>query len=221
MCFGYAVGMPAASDRPRGPYAKSALRRAQIATAVMDIVRADGLQAVSPAAVARRAGLTPATVTYHFPTRDALLVGALQHREEQLTAAVGTDREVDLAALLSSQAVADARDRNYVALFGAMSAAAADPGHPAHEWLRGHHRRVREGLADALRRLQAGGRAHPDVEPEQFARQMVAVWDGLQAQWLADPDFDLAAEVTAAFRSLTRADLVEAKRALEALAADL
>jgi hypothetical protein len=59
------------------------------------------------------------------------------------------------------------------------------------------------------------------MDPERFGRQMGAVWDGLQLRWLTGAGFDLTEEIMAAFRALSRQDAVEAKRALQALAAEI
>ena len=214
------------TGRRRGPYASTAQRRARIGDAALEIVLERGYQDVSAAEVARRAGLTTATVTYHFPTRDELLVAALEARERALSGSsldgrLAHDADIDVAKSIGEFAETRESNPHYLVLFGRMAAAAADPDHPARSWLRAHHERARAGMAELLVALQQRGQAHADVEPAQFARQMVAVWDGLQTQWLADPTFDLAAEVSVAFRSLSRADTAEAKRAIHALAADL
>ena len=49
------------------------------------------------------------------------------------------------------------------------------------------------------------------------ARHLIAVWNGLQSQWLTDPAFDLADEIVQAWRRLTGQPAMEAKRALEAV----
>ena len=208
----------------RGPYAKTQARRAEIARAALDVVTTDGHKAVTVASVAARSGLSEATVAYHFATRDHLLVAAVELSNEVM--AEGAD--IDLLAgvsrtgeFLSLMAAVGTSSRNRLALFEAMAAEAADPDHPAHAWLNRHYGTLLTVLAARLQELQHDGQAHPDLDPMRFARQMVAVWDGLQRQWLADPAFDLPDEVASAFRLLSRADILEARRAMEALAADL
>ena len=211
------------SGRKRGPYAKTRERREAIANAALDLVNEQGHRSLGVAEVAERAGVTEATVTYHFPTRDQLLVAAIAasdaHDEDQLTHT--REPHWDIANLVGESAKIGAEHANRLRLFVAMASEAAVADHPAHEWLLTHHAAVRSNLAEALRMLQARGEAHPDIDPERFARQMVAVWDGLQSQWLVSPDFDLADEVATAFRGLARQDVMAARRAMEALAAEL
>ncbi len=233
---------------PRGPYAKTALRRAGIVDAALALVIEKGHRDVTTTEIAERAGVTESTLLYHFPTKDHLLVAVLAESEERdrqreaaLAASGNLHSETELAASEQSEREGRARpsDQEWNAevigrqaelnvahaetlrLFVRMAAEATEPSHPAHDWFLAHHRAAYAEFADALRRMQDAGQAHPDVDPERFARQMVAVWDGLQSQWLIDPSFDLADEVVAAFRTLAREDAMAAKRAMEALAAGL
>ena len=48
--------------------------------------------------------------------------------------------------------------------------------------------RVRGDVADRVRRSQAAGRIRADLDPEAIAALVVAASDGLQTQWLLDPE---------------------------------
>jgi hypothetical protein len=100
-------------------------------------------------------------------------------------------------------------------VFTEVLARASDPTHPAHEYIAERHRLSLAYGAKLLRIRQDNGLAHPDVDPERFGREIVASWDGVQAQWLVHRDFDLADAVTAAFRRLSREDATETKRTME------
>jgi len=85
-----------------------------------------------------------------------------------------------------------------VRLFTSLAGEAVDPGHPGHDWLRAHHRSAVDALAKALHEAARDGSADPAVPAEQLARQAVALMDGLQVQWLMDPDgVDMAADFSA------------------------
>ncbi|MFG6201665.1 hypothetical protein [Nonomuraea sp. JJY05] len=73
---------------------------------------------------------------------------------------------------------------NILRLFMSLIADAYDPEHPAHAYIERYQGEVAAYFAEILRRQQAAGLAHPDIDPEPFGRQMIAVWEGLQAQWL-------------------------------------
>jgi len=207
----------------RGPYAKTRVRRAAIAAAALSLVNESGDTGVGIAEVAERTGMTEATVAYHFPTRDHLLVAALEEADEvNRRVFEGTGgQDMDLAEVVASLADTSASHPHRMRLYTSQAANAADPDHPAHAWFKNHQEGTRAYFSWMMRRDQAMGRAHAEVDPDQFARQMIALWDGLQMQKLADPSLDLPAQVTDAYRRLARMDLMQARRALETLAAEL
>ncbi|GAA3921046.1 TetR family transcriptional regulator [Microbacterium invictum] len=189
--------------RPRGAYAKSATRRAAIAQAVLDLVNERGHRAVTSLEVARRAEMNESTVLYHFPTREDLLVAAMQHAERHPLSRI-TDTGVSLYEIAAEHAVMGVAHINYSRLFVTMQAEATDPSHPAHEWFLRHNAGSIAVLARDIRTRQEDGLADPGIDAVRAARQIVAVWDGLQAQWLIDPSFDIGAELTAAMAAIAQ-----------------
>ena len=181
---------------PRGPYAKTALRRAGIVDAALALVIEKGHRDVTTTEIAERAGVTESTLLYHFPTKDHLLVAVLAESEERdrqreaaLAASGHVGREAGLAAseqsgregrarpgdqewnaeVIGRQAELNVAHAETLRLFVRMAAEATEPSHPAHDWFLAHHRAAYAEFADALRRMQDAGQAHPDVDPERFA----------------------------------------------------
>lgn len=208
------------STGPRGPYARSAVRRREIADAVLGLVREVGHAGVTTAEVAARAGTSEATVLYHHPSRDHLLVAALARADEL----AGDDHPSDEQAVdpgfadrLAGHVTASVQgDAPVVRLYVMLAGHAATPGHPAADFFADHYRATVAVYSRLVRARQAAGLAHPGLDPEQTARQLVAAWDGLQAQWVVDGNFDLAAAVSGAFRRLTGQGWAEALRLLRA-----
>jgi hypothetical protein len=60
-------------------------------------------------------------------------------------------------------------------------------------------------FTDALARRQAMGEVTDRVDAGTLARILQAVADGLQIQWMLDPEVDMAATVDALFDALTPA----------------
>ena len=205
----------------RGPYAKTEGRRAEIAAACLALVIERGHPEVTVPDVADRAGVTEATVTYHFPTKDHLFIAALEQADVDDLPNEDVGSLADVSGYLESVIHAPASHPNRLRLFSLEMGNATDPDHPAHAWFVERSRTVREAFADMLQLLQRRGEAHPDVDPQRFARQLTATWDGLQIQWLSDPDFTLATEVIETFHALARTDLMAARRAIAKLAAEL
>ncbi|MFP3713828.1 TetR/AcrR family transcriptional regulator [Puerhibacterium sp. TATVAM-FAB25] len=172
--------------RPRG-YAKGAARRAQILDEVIRMVAEKGVDASSLRSVAESLGISHAALRHYFPSRDELLVAVYEEHEgrragtgEQPTSAVGDMR--------------DSAERNrsipgLVQLYTVLMADAAQQGHPAtRAFVRERFARVRAELAGLVRADQEAGRIDPDIDPEDLASLAIAASDGLQVQWLLDPE---------------------------------
>jgi AcrR family transcriptional regulator len=201
---------------PRGPYARTAQRRAAIAGAVFDLVVEKGYEQVTTSEVATRAAASEATVLYHYPSKEHLLVAALVHAEEAASEPWLTpDRIAEhLPENLRAHLNEWAPSANLIRLYTLLAAQAATPGHPAGEYFTGRYARSVEFFADIVRHRQSAGLAHPGVEPADVARQFLAAWDGLQAQWLLDRSIRLGDLVVDAFRRLSGQNWMEARAQL-------
>lgn len=212
------LGCMQETTRTRGPYAKSAARRAAVAQAALSIVRESGHKALTTAAVATRAEISETSMLHHFPTRDHLFVAAMELADKEGGERLSAEDIADGAGMsdvgwIPARLVEMAmQDQSVIRLFVALGAEAANPGHPAHEYMKRHNELAVNEFAAVVERRQAEGLAHPDIEPLSAARQMMAAWSGLQGQWLVDPSFDLAQEVALAFRRLTGQPTMEARR---------
>ena len=210
------------SPAKRGPYAKSAEKRAAIAKAAYEVVMEMGHVQLTTAAVAARAGMLERTMLYHFPTRDHLLVAAIEYFEGFIEGD-GQEGERPLAPpsefrdLIDQLAQRSPGEDKRLRLQVALASAAQDPTHPAHEFFQRHYERVMAEMIDLMKARQAAGLAHPDRDPVRMARQFVAVWDGLQQSWLIRRDFDLTAEITEAFREISGRNAMEASAAVQDL----
>ncbi|MFC5751616.1 TetR/AcrR family transcriptional regulator [Actinomadura rugatobispora] len=81
---------------PRGAHRPS--RRAQVVEAAIRVFADQGLKA-SVAAVAAESGMSPASIYYHFPTKDELLTAALEEissRISKTTLAAGGEEALDI-----------------------------------------------------------------------------------------------------------------------------
>jgi len=219
--FGRYHGVMTDTSKPRGPYAKTAAKRAAVARAAYDVVIEKGHRGLTTAEVAERAGISERAMLYHFPSRDHLLIAAMQF-DEQRNAERAQDRELSgsedaLYRIPQAFARQGMQHAETLRLFSYLASAAQDPEHPAHDYMRAHNAAAVEGFASLVRSRQRKGLAHPDIDPETAARQMLGAWNGLQSQWLIDPSFDLADEVTQAFRRLSGQPTMEARALLDDL----
>ncbi len=162
----------------------------------MELIAERGYRRTSLAAVAERAGLTQQGLLHHFPTKELLLVGVLEARDRwdlaSAAAASDTLRTDALAQLVDYNATRPGIVRTYTVL----SADSVTEDHPARAFFESRFRTVRASMAEVLR-AEYGDTLPGGLTPERAAPLLTAVMDGLQLQWLLDPD---EVDMPAAFR---------------------
>jgi len=203
----------------RGPYARTRKRREEIAAAVLGIIDDDGYEAVTTARVAERSGISEPTVMYHFPTKDHLLVAALERSDELEAARAHVDEE-DVTFDIESMRDAGAQIREYeprVRLYYLLKGTAMDTEHPAAEYIRNRNARAVEVFARLVAQRQSEGLAHPGVDPHLAAIQIFSLYDGLTAMWISEPGFDLGEVLVSGIRRITGENWMEARARLDDL----
>jgi len=180
-------------------------RRAQILDAAVAVFGRQGYRQGSLKTVADEIGLTIQGLLHYFPTKEELLLAALERRNE-------ADQEALDAAYASGGTLESCRHilrRNlerpgFMRLFVTLAAEATDPEHPAHDYFLRRYRTAVVQFRDYLRRDVRAGRLAPDLDAEDAASQVIALMDGLQLQYLLRPGFDLIAAFDAAVAPLAR-----------------
>nr|WP_320774207.1 TetR/AcrR family transcriptional regulator [Streptomyces sp. CRN 30] len=172
--------------------AKGAERRAEIVRAALEVIAERGYRGASLAAVAERVGLTQQGLLHHFPTKDALLVAVLRERDHW-DALPGGRLRLDL---LSSLVEYNAMRPGIIQTFSALLGESVTEGHPARGYFAERYGEVRGSMAELLR-AEYGDRLPSGLTPERAAPLLVAVLDGLQYQWLLDPE---SVDMPAVFR---------------------
>lgn len=218
----YREGMPASEDRRRGSYAKGIAKREEILSRALDVIAREGYAGASVKELAAAVGLSQGGLLHYFDSKEELFTAILRKRDEvdlaqfdgpgeaAVPSGAGTVlfstagptfdelRDGFLAVIRHNSEVP-----GLVQLFSRMAVDAADPAHPAHGFFLERGERLREAFVHALADAQAAGRVRSDVDPAMFARVYQAVSDGLQLQWMLEPDVDMAAAVDALFAVLT------------------
>ncbi|MET7649981.1 MULTISPECIES: TetR/AcrR family transcriptional regulator [unclassified Streptomyces] len=175
---------------------RSEERRAEIVRAALGVIAERGYRGASLAAVAERVGLTQQGLLHHFPTKEALLVAVLQERD-QWDAVPDTRWRMDLLASLVEY---NAMRPGIIQTFSALLGESVTEGHPARGYFTERYTQVRESMTAVLR-TEYGDRLPNGLTPERAAPLLVAVMDGLQYQWLLDPD---SVDMPGAFRDFLR-----------------
>jgi AcrR family transcriptional regulator len=176
--------MPAARRRsPRGDE-----RRRQIIEGTLEAIRAQPVADVPLAAIASYIGMAPNHVLYYFPSRDAVLVAAVEHgeagladgRSERLRAVA--DPEARLAAYVREYLPDDQHDPVWKLWIEGWARSASrgefsEVGSEAHE-------RWSADLAEALEHAVAAGASLAD-DVAVVTRRLIMLLDGVALHVLA------------------------------------
>jgi AcrR family transcriptional regulator len=185
-------------------YAKGRAKRRDILDQATALFGEAGYRGTSLREIAGRCGISHPGLLHHFPTKESLLLAVLTHRDEvdqeRITAghpsgAAALLRLVDVVALNTTR-------RGIVELFTVLSAEATAADHPAHDYFIGRYSRIVNELEVAYSEARDAGDLRAGIDPTRAARDLVALMDGLQIQWLlGDPSLNMAAAVEAHLRA--------------------
>lgn len=182
--------------------------RARIQGAALGEFAEHGYRGSTMTRIAERAGISEAGLRHHFRSKDELLVEILRDRDrvsdrnwEAAGRPVGkADLEYNRRLLELNVTVPD-----LARLFAVVIGESVTVDHPAAEWARERYRTVGATMASSVRGGIESGEYRADIDPDQIARQIIAVMDGLQTQWLLDPErIDLVADFEAYTAALMR-----------------
>ncbi|MEU9618096.1 MULTISPECIES: TetR/AcrR family transcriptional regulator [unclassified Streptomyces] len=176
--------------------ARSAERRAEILRATLEVIAERGYRGASLSAVAERVGLSQQGLLHYFPTKEALLVAVLEDRDRWDTGGGTRSDGTWRIDLLNSLVEYNAMRPGIVQTFSALLGESVTEDHPAREFFTRRYTQVRASMAATLR-AEYGERLPGGLTPERAAPLLVAVMDGLQYQWLLDPD---SVDMPAAFQ---------------------
>ena len=198
----------------RGSYAQGVAKREEILARALEVIAREGYRGASVKELADAVGLSQAGLLHYFEGKEELFTEILRKRDERDSADMGLD-----AATASPEAApADLRELRdgyagivrhnaevpgLVQLFARLSVDAADPEHPAHRFFVERGETLRGYFAAAIAAGQESGEITDRIDPATLARIFQAVADGLQLQWMQQPDVDMAATIDALFELLT------------------
>ncbi|MEC3920542.1 TetR/AcrR family transcriptional regulator [Nocardia sp. CDC160] len=171
----------------RGPYGKGIERRERILEAALHTIAERGFLATSVAELAEAVGLSQSGLLHYFGSKEELFVAVLRKRDEIGALELGEPTPEVLVRVVRR----NTQVPGLIELFTHMQAAAADPHHPAHEYMREHYERGVARFAELLRGMQKTGAVPADIDPEVMATAFMALSDGLQSRWLIDPSLDM------------------------------
>ncbi|GAB2620052.1 TetR/AcrR family transcriptional regulator [Pseudactinotalea suaedae] len=181
---------PDAPPRRDRRLVRGEIRRDKILAIAVEVFGTQGFRGGSLREIAQRVGISEAGLLHHFGSKAGLLAAVLAERdridaERRVEAeAAGTSLVDGMRALVRRNAATP----GLVGLHVIVSAEATEPGHPAHELYRERYRGLRAQDREGFRALVEKGLLRQDIDPDKIGLICSAVMDGLQLQWLLDPE---------------------------------
>ena len=173
------------AGRPaRRPYPKGVRRWQQILDSVIALLAQRGVDRASLRTVGDAIGVSHTALRHYFSSRDELLVEAYRTHEAR---AAGDGPPADASAV---SVIIEAAERNrsipgLVELYATLTTDALQERHAlTREFVRDRFRSLRATLATLI----AEGQPATGIDPMDAAALVIAASDGLQIQWLLDPD---------------------------------
>ena len=191
------------SSTPRGQRTRNA-----ILSAAATEVAEDGYRGASLASIAAAVNLTQQGVLHHFPSKDQLLLALLEEKYHDDGRRLESSLEQEgLGMLRALQALVERNETQaeLVRLFSVVVAESLSARHPAHQYFLTRYAKIRARMLRSLREGQSAGAVRDDVDVDRLVPVIVAVMDGLQIQWLLDPEgVDMVASFKVFARVVTR-----------------
>ncbi|NQX13408.1 TetR/AcrR family transcriptional regulator [Microbacteriaceae bacterium VKM Ac-2855] len=181
----------------RGPYRPGVKRKAQIVEAAWIVFARRGYSTGSLREIADHVGISRTALQRHFEAKEDLLTAVLDRWVSdmaEVSATAGAGDGLDYFLAFPELMRYHVQNPGFIELFLTLSTEASDLQHPARGWIADRYASI---VADGVQHLGqacAAGQARPMTQGEIATeiRGLFAVMDGLELQWMANPDEDLS-----------------------------
>ena len=172
--------------------ARGLARQDQILDVAFDLFANNGVRQTTIAAVAEGVGLSEAGVLHHFTSKEELLLAVLHRADASFPDAEAFMAEPGggLGSLRRLYANAEVLVDNPTLCrlrVVAGNEALASEG-PARQYVKERLDNIRRGFVLMLREGVRRGEFRPDIDVHRYATQIIAFTEGIQVQWLLDPE---------------------------------
>jgi len=178
----------------RGPYQNGIRSRRKIIESASRIFASHGYNSGSLRQIANEVGVTPAALARHFGNKEGLLSAVLEDWDAGSQARnPGGVRGLAHFVRLRETVIYNQANRGLIELFLSLSGESTNPRHPAREFLQARYRRIFDTDLQLLREARDAGEIlwMDDETIVAEIHALYAMMDGIQLQWLIDPDVDL------------------------------
>lgn len=190
------------SDGDEPGYAVGRRRRSQILADASRLFAQDGYGDTSLRDIAEAVGVSKSTLLHHYPSKEALLSAVLARRDgairERNTGAFADRASEALRSIPEGARVSALDEPGLIEVYAVLSCEAVPEAHPAHEYFTRRFDEAIDYFTELFRLAQRDGDLPEHRDPAHEAVWLVALWDGLQYQWLYDRGaVDVAAQLRA------------------------
>jgi AcrR family transcriptional regulator len=163
-------------------------RRQQILDSAIALLAQRGVDRTSLRTIGEAIGVSHTALRHYFSSRDELLVEAYRAHEARAAAETPPTDE-SAVGLIMEAATRNRSIPGLVELYATLATDALQEQHAAaREFVRGRFQSLRADLAARIESGQRAGTIAAGIDPLDAAALVVAASDGLQLQWLLDPD---------------------------------
>jgi AcrR family transcriptional regulator len=188
----------------RGPYAKGVAKREEILQIALELFARKGYDRVSVREIARESGLSQAGLLHHFSTKEELFLEVLRRRDDRDGDPVAHRHEHSVGHLIGA-VENNASEPGLVRLFVSMSAESTEDESPARAFFEDRYAWLRDEVSKDVRAHQERGELSSSLDADAVASLLIAVADGLQLQWLLEPQkVDMGKLIASLWETLRR-----------------
>lgn len=183
-------------------YAVGRRRRTQILADATRLFARDGYGDTSLQDIATAVGVSKSTLLHHYPSKELLLSAVLTERDSAINENQGFSGAASAGEVFRSipdGAARSAQDEpGLIEVYAVLSCEAVPAAHPAHDYFATRFANALEYFTELFRLAQVDGDLPADRDPVHEATWLIAMWDGLQYQWLYDRErLDIATHLRA------------------------
>lgn len=183
-----------------GGYRPGREQRARIVADATALFAREGYADTSLSDIAQSVNVSKTALLHHFPSKIDLMRAVLIERDRTLAGRQPPTRPTRSVEALHGLILGATENAIWapglIQVYAVLSCEAAPSAHPAHDYFRHRFAAAVDYAVGLFRQAQADGDLPLHRDPEHEAMWFIALWDGLQYQWLYDHEaVDVAAQL--------------------------
>jgi AcrR family transcriptional regulator len=188
---------------------RTRVSREKIIHSAIEAFAQKGFRGAKLADIARAANLSEPGLLHHFPSKTHLLMEVIKERDRIDSERIRVTQQKNGNHFLEAQIELVEHNQTVpglVQLFNLLVAESISPDHPAHGFFVERYQRERGQCIQFIEQAQQAGEVRSDLPAETLGILIFAMMDGLQVQWLLEPEKIDMADLFRLMVNMLRAD---------------